>query len=162
LCFLAVSSRKKRIIDAQKAGPAWFAESLGLASRSTAPGDSLPAAVRPGFPLPRQLLRLGDLRRRHLGGNDLAVPDSVCAALLVGCSVTLAREVEPLVRLDVVLRHAFAAGVQDGEVVLAGGFALVGSLAKPRRRRCWVPRHALTGAIKDAELDLGGGIALVG
>ena len=94
-------------------------------AKSLPPGDygaiSLPASVRLGFPLSCQLLRLGDLRGRHLRSDQVAVPDRAFATLFFRTRRNVRREAKPLVRLYVVQRHTLAASVHHAEIILCLG-----------------------------------------
>ena len=70
-------------------------------------------------PFTGQLLRLGNLARcHHLG--------SVFAVLRGPLNAALARNVEPFVRLHIILSYAFAIIVADAKVVLSSGITLLG------------------------------------
>src|SRR5271170_1733534 len=84
-------------------------------------------------------------------------------ALLGGFGVALiGGEQEPLIGLRVILFHAAAACVEDGEVVLAVGDAAIGSLAEPIRRRAVIGRAVDTLGVKHGEVMHGLAVALVG
>ena len=75
-----------------------------------------PASLR--LPLSGQTLRLCDLCRRHLGGNQVAVLAAIG-------SPAGTRKIEPHVRQKEVLRHTVAVGIHEPEVVLGVGIALI-------------------------------------
>ena len=107
------------------------------------------------LPLARQLLRLRDLRGRHLRGS--------VGAVLGGVGIALSgTEGKPHVRLDEVPRHAHAVGEQQAEVVLGFGSTLLSALPLPRHSRRIIPRHTPAVEVQQAEADLGLGIALLG
>src|SRR5207245_2908220 len=107
-----------------------------------------------------QSLRLRDLRRGHLGSDDVAVLERLVAVFLV--SRVGGREVKPRMRLNVVLRQAMTTVIHDAEVELRAGIALLGSLAIPPRRLSVILRHALASRVHNAEVVLGIGKAIFG
>jgi hypothetical protein len=82
------------------------------------PTDSLSA------PLPSQTLSFGDLRGRHLGGDDVSILDGL------GVSADT-RAIVPHVRLYIVLPEALAIVIFEGEVELRVRISLIRSQPIP-------------------------------
>ena len=59
---------------------------------------------------------------------------------------------EPLARLDVILLHALAAGINPAEVTHGARVPLAGGLLGPFARLAVVLRHPMTVAIKESEV----------
>src|SRR5207249_4630120 len=85
------------------------------------------------LPLARALLRLGELGRCHLARDRVAVLDRGGAVARVGGGETRGGEVEPHMRRDDVLRHAFAARISEPELILRRRVAPLGGTAIPAR-----------------------------
>src|SRR5258708_2049974 len=107
------------------------------------------------LPLGRKLLRLGDLRGSHLSGNKVAVVNRFVTGLFLRNRIGGGgSEVEPHMRLDVVLRHAIAVGVHLAEDGLRSGRALVGGPAVPHHSFGVILRDDLAEVIHGAEIEL--------
>jgi hypothetical protein len=105
------------------------------------------------LPLPSKSLRFGDLIGRHLGGSEITLLDHI--------RFLFSRQTEPHVRLNNVLRYSLAVPVQNAEVGLCSGIALLGRLPRPFRRLRKVLLNALAIVVHTAEAELCAGIAVL-
>src|SRR5215475_6573866 len=83
------------------------------------------------IPLARKPLRLLDPPLGHLFRHDVAILDGAGAFLCLRRKKPGGREVEPLVALDIVLRHPSAVVIHDAEIELGSGVSLISGLAIP-------------------------------
>src|SRR6185503_10139552 len=109
-----------------------------------------------------ELLRLGDLSRRHLFRQQLTVFHRTIALVFFRWRKACRRDAEPFVRLDIVLRHAFACAVDDAEIVLRFRIALVRRHAIPFEGFRIVARDALTIGVHEAYATRRFHVALLG
>ena len=65
-------------------------------------------------------------------------------------------------RLGEILRDAIAIGIEDGEIVLSVGQALVGSETKPLYGFQWALRHTAAGVVRDPKIVLRFGKSALG
>src|SRR6266702_7547154 len=100
-----------------------------MASSTGIESETSPWSLR--LPLASEPLRLRDLRRVHHRGDGVAIPDGFLALFSLRCREARSGQIEPLVRLDVVLRYAHAEVVHIPENELGVGAALVGGFAVP-------------------------------
>src|SRR5262249_30684087 len=72
------------------------------------------------------------------------------------------RQAQPLIGKDKVLPHALAVRIQESQIVLSIGPALIGGKAIPLRRLSIILRHALAIGIHSPNAELGGGGTFIG
>src|SRR5271157_1108499 len=104
----------------------------------------VPLLARFRLPFPSATLGFGNLFRRHLTGDNVSFLDAIGIA---GGT----RQIEPHVRLNIVLRDTLALVIQEAEVELRRRVSLLRRRVVPLRSLLVVLRDTLTSVIQEAE-----------